>query len=55
MLTFLKGKKAYIMAALIGIGGALTYLGTEIPTEAWALTVAGYMAAMRAAVDKITV
>ena len=53
MLAFLSGKKAYIMAALIAVGAGTEYLGTEVPTEVWALTVAGAVAAIRSAISKL--
>ena len=53
MLDFLSGKKAYLMAVLIAIGAGTEYLGNEIPTEAWAVMVAGAVASLRSAIAKI--
>jgi hypothetical protein len=51
--AFLNGKKSYITAILIGIGGVLVSLGYTIPEYVWILLAAAGFAAVRSAVDKL--
>ena len=48
----LQGKKTYIMAFLVGVVGALKYLGIEIPDVVWPILGALGLGALRSAVNK---
>ena len=41
IVTFLKGKKTYIIAICVGVAGALKYLGIDIPE--WIFPLLGAM------------
>jgi len=46
-MTWLKGKKTYIIAGLIGIAAAAQFLGFNIPEWAWLLLNALGLGAIR--------
>lgn len=52
ILAAIDGKKTYIVAALIGIGGAAQALGYHIPDWTWQLLGAAGLGAVRSALDK---
>lgn len=51
--NFLSGKKAYIIAILIGIGAVAIQLGYTIPEWVWAILAALGLGAIRAAISKL--
>lgn len=49
--AFLDGKKTYIIAILVGIGGVLTAFHVAIPDYVWTLLGALGLGAVRSAID----
>ena len=48
--AFLKGKKTYITAILIGVAAALQYMGLEIPDYVWTILAAFGIGSIRSAI-----
>lgn len=51
--TLLQGRKTYLTAVLIGVGGALLYLGIGIPDFVWPILSALGLGAVRSAIGKV--
>jgi len=52
LIEWLKGKKTYIIAVIVGVVGALNYLGIIIPEWIYALLAAIGLGTIRAAISK---
>jgi len=52
LIGWLKGKKTYIIAVIVGVVGALNYLGIIIPEWIYALLAAIGLGTIRAAISK---
>jgi len=52
VITWLNGKKTYVVAIIAGISAAATALGHPIPEWAWALLGSFGLVSLRAAVEK---
>lgn len=52
MLKFLTGKKTYIIAILIAVGGILEAFGISIPTYVWPILGGLGFGAVRAGINK---
>lgn len=54
IVTWLQGKKTYIIAIIVGVVACLQYLGVEIPEWAYALLAALGLGSLRSGVNNTT-
>jgi uncharacterized membrane protein YkgB len=52
MIEWLKGKKTYIIAVIIGVVATLNYLGVVIPEYVWGILAAFGLGFLRAGIKK---